>query len=90
MAVVWLCLIVFTGFLMVSSWRFWSGKEISLGSRHPFQLVAVVGALIALVALYSEYMLLVIALGYLVSGVLARLAYSWSRERRHHTGVTQG
>src|SRR5580704_5344599 len=24
MAVVWLCLILFTGFLMVSSWRFWS------------------------------------------------------------------
>ena len=89
MAVLWLCLILFTGFLMVSSWRFWSGKEISLWSRHPFQLVAVVGALIALVALYSEYMLLIIALGYLVSGVLARLAYSWSRERRHHTDVPQ-
>jgi CDP-diacylglycerol---serine O-phosphatidyltransferase len=89
MAVVWLCLILFTGFLMVSSWRFWSGKEISLGSRHPFQLVAVVGALIVLVALYSEYMLLLIALGYLVSGVLARLAYSWGRERRHRTGVAQ-
>ena len=27
----WLCLILFTGFLMVSSWRFWSGKEISIG-----------------------------------------------------------
>lgn len=89
MAVVWLCLILFTGFLMVSSWRFWSGKEISLGSRHPFQLVAVVGAFIALVALYSEYMLLIIALGYLVSGVLARLAYSWSRERRHQTDAPQ-
>jgi len=28
-------------------------------------------------------MLMIIALGYLVSGVLARLAYSWSRSRRH-------
>jgi len=88
-SVVWLCLILFTGFLMVSSWRFWSGKELSLGSRHPFQLVAVVAAVGALIGLYSEYMLIIIALGYLVSGVVARLAYSWSRERRHHTGTGQ-
>ena len=45
-------------------------------------MIAVVGALIVL---YSQYMLIVIALGYLVSGVVARLAYSWSRERRHHS-----
>ena len=84
-AVVWLCLIAFTGFLMVSSWRFWSGKEISMGNRHPFQMVAVVGVLIALLWLYSEYMLIILALGYMVSGVMARLAYSWDRERRHHS-----
>lgn len=84
-AIVWMCLIGFTGFLMVSSWRFWSGKEISLGDRHPFQMVAVVGVLIALLWLYSEYLLIILALGYLVSGVVARLAYSWSRERRHHS-----
>jgi CDP-diacylglycerol--serine O-phosphatidyltransferase len=84
-AVVWLCLIAFTGFLMVSNWRFWSGKEISLGNRHPFQMVAVVGVLIALLWLFSEYLLIILALGYLVSGVVARLAYSWSRERRHHS-----
>jgi CDP-diacylglycerol--serine O-phosphatidyltransferase len=85
MAILWLGLIAFTGFLMVSNWRFWSGKEISLGNRHPFQMVAVVGVLIALLWLYSESMLIILALGYLVSGVVARLAYSWSRERRHHS-----
>jgi CDP-diacylglycerol--serine O-phosphatidyltransferase len=79
---VWLCLILFTGFLMVSTWRFWSGKEISLGQRHPFQLVTVIVAIGALIALYSEYVLIVVALGYLVSGVLARLAYSWGQKRR--------
>lgn len=81
-SIVWLCLILFTGFLMVSTWRFWSGKEISLGQRHPFQLVAVIVAVGALIALYSEYLLIVVALGYLVSGVLARLAYSWGQKRR--------
>jgi len=81
-ALVWLLLILFTGFLMVSAWRFWSGKELNLGSRHPFQLVAVLALFGAVVVRFSEYALLVIALGYLVSGVLARLAYSWERSRR--------
>lgn len=87
MAILWLCLILFAGFLMVSTWRFWSGKELSLAGGHPFQLVAVLVFFGALVVLYSEYMLIIIALGYLVSGVLARLAYSWQWERRHSGGV---
>ena len=82
MSLLWLALILFSGFLMVSTWRFWSGKELSLGDRHPFQLVAGLGLVGALIFLYSEYMLILIALGYLVSGVVARLAYSWGR-RRH-------
>ena len=28
-----------SGFLMVSTWRFWSGKEISFSRRHPFQIL---------------------------------------------------
>ena len=88
-AAVWLCLILFTGFLMVSTWRFWSGKELSLGNRHPFQLVVLLAVVGALIVRYSEYALIVIALGYLVSGVVARLAYSWSRERRQQTGLPQ-
>jgi CDP-diacylglycerol--serine O-phosphatidyltransferase len=78
----WLCLIILTGFLMVSSWRFWSGKEIGLGNKQPFQMVAIIAVLGVLVALYSEWMLIFIAIGYLISGVVARLAYSWSRDRR--------
>jgi CDP-diacylglycerol---serine O-phosphatidyltransferase len=82
MALLWLGLILFTGFLMVSSWRFWSGKEINMSEKKPFQLPVVIGLVGALIAWKSDYMLMFIALGYLVSGVLARLAYSWSRSRR--------
>jgi CDP-diacylglycerol--serine O-phosphatidyltransferase len=82
-SLLWLGLILGTGFLMVSSWRFWSGKEISTGGRHPFQLVVVLALAVGLLLLYSEWVLILLALGYLVSGVLARLAYAWSRERRH-------
>jgi CDP-diacylglycerol---serine O-phosphatidyltransferase len=87
LAIVWLCLILFTGFLMVSTWRFWSGKEISLGQMHPFQLVALIGAIGAVIALYSEYVLIVLALSYLVSGVLARLAYSWGQKKRREASA---
>jgi CDP-diacylglycerol--serine O-phosphatidyltransferase len=82
-AVVWLTLILFTGFLMVSNWRFWSAKEITSGGRQPFQVVALLAFIGALIAWKSEIMLMVMALGYLVSGVLARLAYSWAHRRRH-------
>jgi CDP-diacylglycerol--serine O-phosphatidyltransferase len=85
-ALVWLCLLLFTGFLMVSNWRFWSGKEIGIHEKKPFQLPVIVGLVGALIFWNSEWMLMVIALGYLVSGVLARLAYSWGRRRRHAHG----
>jgi len=85
-SLVWLLLLLFTGFLMVSSWRFWSGKEIGVHERKPFQLPVVVALLGALVIWQSRLMLMVIALGYLVSGVLARLAYSWGRRRRRSQG----
>ncbi len=81
-SIVWLLLILGTGFLMVSSWRFWSGKEVTSGGRQPFQVVVLVALGMVVVALFSKVALIVVALGYLVSGVLARLAYSWGRQRR--------
>ena len=89
MALVWLCLLLGTSFLMVSNWRFWSAKEITSGGRHPFQLFAVIAVIGALIVLYHQYMLFILAMAYLVSGVVARLAYSWSRERRHSTAISQ-
>lgn len=81
-SVVWLALVLLTGFLMVSTWRFWSAKEITSGGRHPFRLFVLIGLIGALIAWNSELMLMIIALGYLVSGVLARLAYGWGRRSR--------
>jgi len=86
LALLWLGLILFTGFLMVSNWRFWSAKEITSGGRQPFQVVALIALFGALIAWKSQYMLIIIALGYLVSGVFARLAYSWAHRRRHPRG----
>jgi CDP-diacylglycerol---serine O-phosphatidyltransferase len=80
-ALVWLGLVLFTGFLMVSNWRFWSAKEITSGKKQPFQMVVLIGVVGVMIAWQSKVMLIVIALGYLVSGVLARLAYGWNRDR---------
>jgi CDP-diacylglycerol--serine O-phosphatidyltransferase len=81
-SMLWMALLLFTGFLMVSQWRFWSGKELLMAKRHPFQWIAMIALLGALITWNSEYMLMAVALGYLVSGVLARLAYGWERKRR--------
>lgn len=85
-AVVWLVLILCTGLLMVSSWRFWSGKEIESSGRKPFQGFVLLALGIAVILLFSQYALIAIALGYLVSGVVARLAYAWGRRRRLGVG----
>ncbi|MGC2323601.1 MAG: phosphatidylcholine/phosphatidylserine synthase [Terriglobales bacterium] len=75
LSVIWLLLLLAAGFLMVSTWRFNSFKEIDLRSRHPFTVIVLVGALIAAIALFSRYVLFVIGLGYMTSGVVVRLLY---------------
>ena len=79
MSVVWLALVAFTGFLMVSSWRFWSGKEIDVGARRPGRFLVLLVVVMGVVFEWSKIALLVLALGYLISGVLARLGYAWQR-----------
>jgi CDP-diacylglycerol--serine O-phosphatidyltransferase len=79
LSVVWIALVAFTGFLMVSSWRFWSGKEIDLGTRKPGRVLVLVTVLAAIIFEWHRYALIVMAMIYLVSGVMARLAYSWGR-----------
>ncbi|MFP5229302.1 MAG: CDP-diacylglycerol--serine O-phosphatidyltransferase [Acidobacteriota bacterium] len=81
LAIIWGLLVGFIGFLMVSTWRFWSGKEINLTGRQPFRWIVLLGVSIYLLVFFSRVVLLVLALVYMFSGILARLAYSW---RRHH------
>jgi CDP-diacylglycerol--serine O-phosphatidyltransferase len=72
---------------MVSTWRFWSGKEITLTGRHPFQVLVLIGAVVCLVILFHQYLLVVLAFGYMFSGLLARAAYSWQMRHRHRPAV---
>ena len=85
MAALWMVMVGLIGFLMVSTWRFWSGKEINLGNRHPFQILVLIGATVSIVVLFSQVLLFAIALGYMFSGIVARAAYSWTLRRRRRS-----
>jgi len=84
LAVWWMSVVLvgLIGFLMVSTWRFWSGKEINLFNRHPFRLLILLGAAVYALVIFSQVLLLLMAVFYMCSGIFSRAAYSWSRRRK--------
>lgn len=86
-AFVWQGLLVFIGFLMVSRWRFWSGKEITLGQQRPMRLFILLTVFGILLARFSNYMLIAISLAYMVSGMMARLLYAAQGRRAQRSDV---
>jgi CDP-diacylglycerol--serine O-phosphatidyltransferase len=64
---------------MVSTWRFYSFKDIDFRSRHPFRLIMLLAGLFALIFFYSKQMLFGIALLYMTSGVFWRLQWIFRR-----------
>jgi CDP-diacylglycerol--serine O-phosphatidyltransferase len=81
-AIPWLVLVGLCGFLMVSTWRFWSAKEINFSRRHPFQLLFMLAPIFYVMIRFSNVVLFFMALAYMFSGLWAGAAYSWSRRRR--------
>jgi len=66
-------------FLMVSTWRFYSFKDLNLGRPQNFRWVIAMGLVIGLVWFSSQYVLFAIAMLYILSGVLARLSFVFRR-----------
>ncbi|MFZ1086257.1 MAG: phosphatidylcholine/phosphatidylserine synthase [Terracidiphilus sp.] len=81
-ALIWMGIVGVSGFLMVSTWRFWSGKELNLSRRHSFRILLLIAIVLFLVIKYSQGVLFTLTLIYMFSGIWARAAYSWSRRRR--------
>jgi CDP-diacylglycerol--serine O-phosphatidyltransferase len=79
MSALWIALIAGTSFLMVSSWRFWSAKGLNVSERQPVRSVLMIAVFFTLVIALSRYALIIIAMFYLVSGVVARVLYSWGK-----------
>jgi CDP-diacylglycerol--serine O-phosphatidyltransferase len=88
-AIPWLVLVGLSAFLMVSTWRFWSAKEINFSRSRPFQLLSFL-AIIYVILRFSQVALFSIAMMYMFSGIWARAAYSWSRRRRWKPGEQAG
>ncbi|HYM78561.1 MAG TPA: CDP-diacylglycerol--serine O-phosphatidyltransferase [Candidatus Dormibacteraeota bacterium] len=78
-ALAWLAMVTTVGYLMVSTWRFYSFKDIDFRSRHPFRLIVLFGLLFCGVALFSGPVLFAIALLYMISGVFWRLQWIFRR-----------
>jgi CDP-diacylglycerol--serine O-phosphatidyltransferase len=79
-SIVWMLLIVTVAYLMVSTWRFYSFKDIDFRSRQPFRLIVLLGALFAALWYFSQWVLFLIALLYMVSGVLWRVQWMFRRK----------
>jgi CDP-diacylglycerol---serine O-phosphatidyltransferase len=81
-AITWLAMVAAVGYLMVSTWRFYSFKDIDFGSRRSFRLIILFGALIAAVWFFSKPVLFAVALLYMFSGVFWRLQWIFRRRKQ--------
>src|SRR5260221_1741401 len=82
--VAWLALLAFLSFLMLSTWRYPSFKEIHMtGPRSPL-IVIVAGALILLIWNYSQAVLLAITSLYVATGISIRAGGIIRRRFRPH------
>jgi len=85
----WLALLALLSFLMVSTWRYPSFKEISLtGPRSPLTVI-LFGALIYLIWNYSQPVLLALSVLYVSTGIFIRAGGILRRRFRPHQPAPQ-
>jgi CDP-diacylglycerol--serine O-phosphatidyltransferase len=83
LAVLWLGLLALLGFLMVSTWRYYSFKGINLTKAYSPLIVILVGGFIYGVWNYSQPLLLAMAIAYVGSGIVIRIGGLLRRRLRH-------
>ncbi len=81
-ALTWVAMVAAVGYLMVSTWRFYSFKDIDFGTRRPFRLIVLMAGLFALIWFFSRQVLFAIALLYMFSGILWRLQWIFRRRNQ--------
>ena len=79
----WLVLLLLLGFLMVSTWRYYSFKGINLSKPYTPMIVILVAALIYATWNWPQPVLLVLAISYVSSGILIRIGGIIRRRIRH-------
>jgi CDP-diacylglycerol---serine O-phosphatidyltransferase len=73
LAIAWLGLLLLLGFLMVSTWRYYSFKGISLNKAYSTLILILAGALIYAIVNYGRAVLLAMAVAYVGSGIVIRI-----------------
>jgi CDP-diacylglycerol--serine O-phosphatidyltransferase len=74
LAVACVALVIVLSFLMVSTFRYWSFKKVDLRSRRSYVMIVGIAVSLILVALHTEWVLLLLAVAFWLSGPLAYLA----------------
>ncbi|HET9698295.1 MAG TPA: phosphatidylcholine/phosphatidylserine synthase [Terriglobales bacterium] len=87
-AIIWGVIVFCAALLMVSTWRFYSFKDLDFSSRRSFRLIIVIAAVIGLVWLDSQDMLAFIAYGYMLSGIVMGMRFLF-RGRRNQPQLTE-
>jgi CDP-diacylglycerol---serine O-phosphatidyltransferase len=82
LSVAWLALLALLSFLMVSTWRYYSFKGISLTKPYTPLIIIVLGALIYAIWNYSQPVLLGLTIAYVGSGIVIRLGGIMRRKLR--------
>lgn len=75
----WVLMVIAIAYLMVSTWRFYSFKDLNLLNRQPFRLIILIAALFAGIWFFSGPLLFSLALLYMASGVFWRLQWIFRR-----------
>ena len=73
LSIAWLALLGGLGLLMVSTWRYYSFKGITLNKPHTPLLIIVVGAAIFAVWNWPQPVLVSLAAAYVSSGIIIRI-----------------
>ncbi len=79
-AIAWLVLVAGLAVLMVSTLRYYSFKDIDLRRRRSSVVVIPVALLVILIVFGSEIVLPLLATGYVLSGIIAKIS-GWIRRR---------
>ena len=82
LSVAWLGLLLLLGFLMVSTWRYYSFKGISLNKGYSPLIIILVAAFIFGMAYYAQILMLGMAAAYVSSGILIRIGGILRRRMR--------
>jgi CDP-diacylglycerol---serine O-phosphatidyltransferase len=80
LSTIFAALLITCGFLMVSTWRYLSLKGLDWRKRVPARTIILIAALIAGIYFFSHYVLFLLGLTYMLSGVLARLQWVLRRK----------